>query len=94
MKVEYFTPFTKMQGYNYRNNSSYKKGNPRPWPWAVAPNELSGESTPSTLLYCNNFHGSTWFRTDQYPVPAPSPQYGLGPPKGYTINQLSSLLTL
>ena len=37
MKVEHFTPFTKMQGYNYRNNSSYKKGNPRPWPWAVAP---------------------------------------------------------
>ena len=83
MKVEYFTPFTKIQGYNYINNSSYKKGNPRPWPWAVAPNELSGESTPSTLLYCNNFRCLN-------PVPAPSPQYGLGPPKGYTILLLNS----
>ena len=72
-----------MQGYNYRNKSSYKKGNPRPWPWAVAP--TLGRVHTQYFIVLWHFHGITWFRTEQYPVPAPSPQYGLGPPKGYTI---------
>ena len=55
MKVEYFTPFTKIQGYNYINNSSYKKGQTPAVAVGRGPNELSGESTPSTLLYCDIF---------------------------------------
>ena len=83
MKVEYLRRLRKCKAITTEINQAIKRATPGrgrgPWP------QLSGESTPSTLLYCNNFHGSTWFRTDQYPVPAPSPQYGLGPPKGYTI---------
>ena len=55
MKVEYFTPFTKIQGYNYINNSSYKKGQTPAVAVGRGPNELSSESTPSTLLYCDIF---------------------------------------
>ena len=83
MKVEYLRRLRKCKAITTEINQAIKRATPGrgrgPWP------QLSGESTPSTLLYCDIFHGSTWFRTEQYPEPAPSPQYGLGPPKGYTI---------
>ena len=80
MKVEYFTPFTKMQGYNYRNNSSYKKGNPRPWPWAVAP--TNSQASPHPVLYCtvtiSTVLGSVQIST---PFPPPLLNTDWAPPK-------------
>ena len=71
MKVEHFTPFTKIQGYNYRNNSSYKRVKARPWPWAVAP--TNSRASPHPVLYCTVTISTVVLGSVQISTPFPPP---------------------
>ena len=86
MKVEYFTPFTKMQGYNYRNNSSYKRVKPRPWPWAVAP--TNSRASPHSVLYCTVTISTVVLGSVQTSTPYPPPLLNTdwAPPKLLYLN--------
>ena len=89
MNVEYFTPFTKMQGYNYRNNSIYKRVKARPWPWAVAP--TNSRASPHPVLYCTVTISTVVLGSVQTSTPYPPPLLNTdwAPPKAtlFAINE-------
>ena len=76
-----------MQGYNYRNNSSYKRVKPRPWPWAVAP--TNSRASPHPVLYCTVTISTVVLGSVQTSTPYPPPLLNTdwAPPKATLLEQ-------